>query len=103
MGHLLRNAWGNELPKSMCQLCREGIHPHNHGNHGAQWPKTQRTITRAGAGEWSDTQIENSARLTLTAGVSDSDSFAIDPATLGSGVFERVINLTLKPLALGVM
>ena len=66
----------------MSQLRREGIHPRNHENRGAQWPKTRRTITLAGAGEWSDTQTENSAQLTLTAGVSGSDSFAIDHATL---------------------
>ena len=72
-------------------------------NRGAQWPKTRRTVTRASVGEWFDTQIENSARLTLTTGVSGSDSFTIDPApTRVRGVFRRVTIMTLKPLTLSV-
>jgi hypothetical protein len=44
----------------------------------------QYTLIRADAREWSDTQIGYSARLTTSAGVSGSDSFAIDPAPLES-------------------
>jgi hypothetical protein len=68
----------------MPQLRGEGTHLCNHRGRGT---KRSKIVTQASASEWSDTQIGYSAWLTPSAGVSSSDSFAIDPAPLESGGF----------------
>jgi hypothetical protein len=89
---------GRQLPKLKLQLRGEGTHPCNRRGRGTKRSKIRRIITRAGVDEWSNTQIGNLAQLTPSAGVSGSDSFAIDPVPLES----EVTSLTLKPLTLGV-
>jgi hypothetical protein len=82
-----RPTWGNGPPKPTLQLHREGTLLYNRGNRGPHGPKLD--IPSPKPVQVSDLILRSNTQpgFTPSVGVSDSDSFAINPATLESGGF----------------